>query len=215
MICPNTWKVVALMPKYDSITKQITKVNAVIDFKDFKEERVKVSFEPLKKYLDQLCNVYGFIFHNRDVLPSGSLKTYHIHCVFTLKKKKRISTIINDLANACSVDTLAVTVESMTSFEGSFQYLIHQNNPEKYQYAISDVVTNMESDEVDTVLTARSVGIGFAEIKAICISSPNLLEVIDRVGIGTYQHYRATIRDIWDLVSVLRRDVKPLETSNE
>ena len=194
------------MAKNESISKLITKVNAVIDFKDFDENKVRACFPNLKKYLDDFASVYGFIFHNLDVLPTGTLKTYHIHAVFTLKKRKRISTIINDLANACDVSTFAVTVESMTSFEGSFQYLLHKNNPEKFQYPVSDIVTNMEADEVEVMLDARSVGVGFAEIKAICIASTDMLDVIERLGIGVYQHYRATVRDIWDEIQILRRD---------
>lgn len=188
------------------ITKQIRKVNAVIDFKDYNSDNVKAVFDPLKAYLDVQADVYGFIFHDRDALEDGKMKTYHIHAVFNLKKKKRISTIINDLADACSVGCFAVTVKPMTSFEGSFQYLIHKHDPDKYQYSIDDVITNLAEDERDTILEAESTSLGFAEIKAICLASCDMLEVIERVGIGTYQHYRATINDIWNLVAVLKRD---------
>ena len=98
----------------ESVTRQICKVNAIIDFKDFKEDKVKSCFDPLEKYLQENASVYGFIFHNRDVLESGQLKTYHIHACFSLKKRKRISTIINDLSDACNVSGFAVTVKKMS-----------------------------------------------------------------------------------------------------
>lgn len=192
---------------YESITSQVKKANCIIDFDTFDPKLVRSKFAPLKEYCDTNCNEYGFIFHDRDIIEkTGKVKTYHIHAVLTLKKKKRISTIINSLADVCSVNPMAVTVKKMTSFEGSFQYLTHKNDPDKYQYGLDEVITNLDEDEVDIIMNARSAGIGYPELYGICLGADSLLEVIEKVGIGVYQHYRSTIIDIWNLINQARKD---------
>lgn len=184
---------------YEAITKQITKVNLIVSLGDYKMPHAEM-LDMLVKWLDLNSTLYGAILHDKDVDLEGHQKTDHIHAVFNIPKRKRISTLINEIANACWVSPLAVTVKSYSSFEGSFQYLTHLNNKDKYQYPISDVRTNLSKDELTLVYEASTSALDFERLHDICAKSDTLLDVIPQVGLGAYQHYRSAIIDIWRLL---------------
>ena len=192
------------MGAYTNVTSAVTKVNAIVMFDGWHPKDIKARYPKFKAYLDENAKLYGFVLHEMDVLEDGQMKKPHVHACFQLKKRKRLSTVINDLAKVFDVGNLAVTCKKMSTFEGSFQYLIHKNNPEKFHYSIKDVVTNLDDEEIDTVLNSRSVGLEYEELHAICVGSETMLDVMRVVGLGTYQHYRTAIRDMWDFVQTER-----------
>lgn len=73
--------------------------------------------------------------HDKDVNPTGEPKKshYHITIMFdaakTYDQAKEISTMLN-----------TVKPEKCNSVEGSVRYMIHLDNPEKYQYNRNDIV---------------------------------------------------------------------------
>lgn len=189
----------------ESLTKLMTKCNCVISLGEANGRDPKSILQNLvQDYVSQVSTQYGGIVHDRDFRDDGSHKTVHIHLVFTLSKRTRKSTIINRLASYAEVNNFAVSLDSYTSFEGSFQYLIHKNDPNKYQYPIEDVVTNLEEGEVDLVMDTKAASLDLNTLKARCLCSDDLVDIIEFVGLSTYQHYRATIMDIFNWAQHVR-----------
>lgn len=74
--------------------------------------------------------------HNRDLNPDGSHKKEHYHIIFIfdgVKSREQIQDI------CCLIGS--VGQEYINSIRGYCRYLCHLDNPEKYQYNISDVVS--------------------------------------------------------------------------
>lgn len=185
--------------KYEAITKQITKVNLIVSLGDFKDKE-KDKLAELVAYLNLNAVMYGAILHDKDVKENGESKIPHLHAVYTIPKRKRISTIINEVADSLGCKCLAVTVESFTSFEGSFQYLTHKNDKDKYQYPRSDVKSNLSGDELNLVYESDTSVLDFERLRSICEKASSLLDVISIIGLGAYQHYRASVIDVWRIV---------------
>lgn len=194
------------MANKDAPTKLLTKVAAVIHFQRETYEQVKAHLDIIvNDYLSIDSESYGCIIHDKDVDDDGKIKVIHIHFVFRLRKRCRKSTIINKLASLAEVNTLAVSVDGASSFEGCFQYLIHKNDPNKFQYSIDDVVTNLGEGEIDIIMDSKSVALDLPSLKAACLGSEDLVEIIEFVGLSTYQHYRATILDVFNWAQDYRR----------
>lgn len=183
----------------DAPTKLLTKVSAVISLQNEDLEKAKAHLDILEKdFLSLECETYGAIIHDRDIDDDGKLKTLHIHLCFRLKKRVRKSTLINKVSSLCEVSPFAVTLDGATSFEGCFQYLIHKNDPQKFQYSFDEVRTNLTEGEIDIIMDAKTSVLDLPLLKAACMNTDCLVDVIEAVGLSTYQHYRATILDVFN-----------------
>ena len=82
---------------------------------------------------------YAIITHDKDVLPSGELKPAHFHCVLTFSNATTIKSI------ADSIGVKMQYVEKIRSTTKSARlYLIHRNDPDKYQYPPEDVKASFD-----------------------------------------------------------------------
>ena len=72
---------------------------------------------------------WAIITHDKDVLPNGELKPSHFHCVLTFSNAKTIKTIAD-----CIGVEMQYVEKIRTTTKSARLYLIHRNNPEKYQY---------------------------------------------------------------------------------
>lgn len=74
--------------------------------------------------------------HDRDVNPDGELKKDHYHLVLNYKGNKSFEQI-DELARSLK----APIPQRINSLTGAVRYLTHMDNPEKYQYNTSDILT--------------------------------------------------------------------------
>jgi len=100
------------------------------DYMDTKEIDVIIS------RIKRLTNIksWAIITHDRDVLPNGQLKPPHFHCVLTFSN----ATTIKSIADCIGVEMQYVE-KIRTTPKSARLYLIHRNDPEKYQYPPEDV----------------------------------------------------------------------------
>ena len=77
---------------------------------------------------------WAIITHDKDVLPNGELKPAHFHCVLTFTNAKTIKSI----ADGIGVEMQYVE-KIRTTTKSARLYLVHRNDPEKYQYPPEDV----------------------------------------------------------------------------
>ena len=73
-------------------------------------------------------------YHDKDTNPDGEIKKPHYHVLMKFDTKKSVSQIV-DIVTDLVADTGGVpSPESVGSVRGYARYLLHMDNPEKYQY---------------------------------------------------------------------------------
>ena len=82
---------------------------------------------------------YSIITHDKDILPSGQPKPPHFHCVLTFSNAKTIKSIAD-----CIGVEMQYVEKIHTTTKSARLYLIHRNNPEKYQYPPEDVKASFD-----------------------------------------------------------------------
>jgi len=157
-------------------------------------------YERLTAYCRENCEVYAFNMHERDIDDDGEIKFLHIHMAMIMKSKdKRLSVIMNALAKVCEIDSQSIQIDEMTSLVGSTQYLIHKRNPEKTQYLMSEIQTNMSDDELNTIMESDEDTMSVTYLISVCKECRcNRIEIMKKIGLNFYHHYRLVIKDICD-----------------
>ena len=82
---------------------------------------------------------WAIITHDKDILPNGELKPPHFHCVLTFSNAKTIKSIAD-----CIGVEMQYVEKIRTTTKSARLYLIHRNNPEKYQYSPEDVKASFD-----------------------------------------------------------------------
>nr|CRY95298.1 hypothetical protein [uncultured prokaryote] len=81
--------------------------------------------------------VYFYILHDKDKDASGNYIKPHLHFVIKGRHNLKVWADILQIPEHM--------IEITRSVSGSVRYLIHKDNPEKYQYSADDVFTNNSS----------------------------------------------------------------------
>lgn len=143
---------------------------------------------------------YGIV-HDNDVDVHGEKIRVHAHIVLSGLKRWRVKQLLNDMAEALATPLSNIQITEVVNFTASVQYLIHKNDTSKYQYDYRKIVTN-DNDNLVAILNEN--------IKTLAVTTEGLmrmifdeglsrLELIHAIGCGSYQHYRATINDMYDI----------------
>ena len=85
-----------------------------------------------KRLLNALPFGYAMSLHDKDVDANGELKKAHMHIYFQGKPSKRQKDYIH---KALGIEY----GEDVKSPKGMYDYLTHENNPEKYHYAKDNI----------------------------------------------------------------------------
>lgn len=101
--------------------------------------------------------------HDKDINPgTDEPKKPHYHvmiCFGSVKTHKQAQAIFDKLS------VKGVQCKAVSSVSGQARYLIHMDNPEKYQYKAEDVVSLNGADWSSMVMTSTDV---FKTMKEIC-----------------------------------------------
>lgn len=95
----------------------------------------------VEQRIKELSNLksYCIIVHDKDILPNGELKPPHFHAVVTFSN----STTIEAVAKKLCVEPQFVN-KIKTTTKSAQLYLVHRNNPEKFQYEPNEVHANFD-----------------------------------------------------------------------
>ena len=95
----------------------------------------------IESRIKSLTNIkkYAIIIHDKDLLESGAPKKKHFHCVLTFSN----ATTSEVVAKTLQVEEQYVN-KIRTTTKSAMLYLVHRNNPEKFQYSASEVVANFD-----------------------------------------------------------------------
>lgn len=97
--------------------------------------------------IKKLSYRFAMILHDEDFYTSndeveeclvGTQKKVHFHVVFFWDNSYQLGYIAQKIGLPSNY------LQKVASRNGAIQYLTHKNNPEKHQYNISDIVTNIE-----------------------------------------------------------------------
>lgn len=163
-------------------------------------EQSDIEFHLREFFLEQGV-MYAFIVHIMDKSekdPTDFVEP-HIHFVAEMSKRARLSSWLSRIAIRCWVNPLAVSIEKPTSIDKCIKYLIHKENPEKYQYAVDSIRTNLSTEELETYLNSDGVTIDVDYLLHVVEDSNTLADVARTIGLYYYQRYRPTINDFWRL----------------
>lgn len=95
----------------------------------------------IEQRIKKLTNIkrYAIIIHDKDLLENGQPKKKHFHCILTFSN----STNSKLVSEALKVEEQYVN-KIRTTTKSAMLYLVHKNNPEKYQYNAEDVSANFD-----------------------------------------------------------------------
>lgn len=120
------------------------------------------TYEPLDRFVDILrsletCDAWSYILHDKDVNPDGTLKEPHIHSLLHFPPDGRIR--ITTLVKLFKQNT---RVEIPLDVQSCLEYLLHTNQPDKYQYDVDERI----SHNTAVLLGARSSSSALKEHEA-------------------------------------------------
>lgn len=141
--------------------------------------------------------LFAYILHDRDVKEDGTIKTPHFHIVAEFPSSKRLSTFLNLLSGELCCNPLSISVEKCRSFEGSFQYLVHKNDSDKFQYSPADISCNFNEDTFQMFMCAEAEELTIDRLIYLCRTYKKPILVAQQIGLGRYQIYRKVIDDIF------------------
>lgn len=101
---------------------------------------------------------YAYIIHDKDIKENQhlfnndkslisyqdfiQLKTKHIHYIIELPKRRRLNAVLKDVSNYLNVPLNCVSLRVCNSLSASLNYMLHYNQPLKFQYNFEDIKTN-------------------------------------------------------------------------
>lgn len=163
--------------------------------------RCDYHFDDFKSWLNNSGFRYYYIVHDKDLNEMGELIRPHIHLVLTGLKRWRVKQLLNDLADALITNIENIQIEEIKNLTASVQYLVHKNDVAKYQYDWKLIKTNDTDNLVpllnETILTCSVTTDRL--IQLILVEGIERLELIKAIGIGSYQHYKSVIKDLYEI----------------
>lgn len=152
---------------------------------------------------------YALALHDLDVDPAtGQIKTPHIHVCAVMCDKKRLITWLNRFADRLNLNPLAISIEKLKDFAGAVRYLVHKDDPDKYQYDTSRIITTLKPDDLEGLLLvdpSRADKCSFESLVEICKQCSHKVDVAGVIGSSHYTHYYRLITDIWDMLHPIGR----------
>lgn len=181
------------------LTKQTKQVRVVINFPiDEKGHRYIFNYDVLSMALSSQGWQYAFIVHDKDYNKHGELKTPHIHLIIKCNKRHELKYYIYYLADILGLGENLISIQCSDDFAFDLQYLTHKNDSKKTQYKIDEIETNLDSLDFEKYYYADITGdeLDTSKLVSIIRGSRNLLEVMEKIGIGRYEKFYRTINTI-------------------
>lgn len=153
----------------------------------------------LDNWLKFNTHEYAYIKHENDIHPvTSEVEGVHYHLVFNTISRHQVAWVINQMRDLFGFnDANGIEVDIYKSFEGSVQYLTHQNEPLKTPHKKEEIVHNLGDDLLSQVLCSEVNNLTFDTLYGIILRSSSLTEVVKAVGLSQYNHLRNTIKDLW------------------
>lgn len=176
------------------LNKKTKYINIVVRKTDF---NISDRDNLVLKWCKDNCELYAYIYHKDDLNIQGVKEHEHLHLVATLHESCRLSTTLHNFCEYLNLTTLGVEIDKAHSIEGSIQYLIHKNDPQKTQHDRKEIIHNY-GPELDTLLDVACDTLTPQRLRALVRNCDSNYELIEALGLDKYLKYRKLISDIRD-----------------
>lgn len=157
-------------------------------------------YNAFKQFCKTYCKEFYSIVHDKYIPETEGEETWHFHFVIKTVDRKRVKTVINDLAKALEINENLVTVSNVKNWCKACRYLLHLDNPEKYRYRL-EAVTTSDLDKYEAYINYVDNGaLTVAKLINYCEGSDSLIEVFLKMGLTNARNYRGLTVDIWQEV---------------
>lgn len=174
--------------KPSKLEQQSTSFDIVISNND-----LKINNDILNLFLSKYGCLYAFINHISD----NDFNHYHVVLIF--EKRKRFKQILNGLADGLNVDVNSISICDVMDLTKCIQYLIHKNNPDKFQYNRNSIISNLPIDYLNELLDSDFIPTLIKDLHLIeYVKTMNNLQLMVLLGVEYYTRHRLTIKDIRD-----------------
>lgn len=95
------------------------------------------------------CYSYAYILHMNDVDDDDNLKKAHIHCIVKFNTQKLLSSFAQEVGLEENY------IQKVQSLQSSVRYLVHKDNPEKFQYDPELICSNWNYIELDKYINGQ------------------------------------------------------------
>ena len=180
------------------------------------EKQNEITMEQVREKANKGLFSYWFaIKHDKDIKNENELDREHIHLQVRTAKQKRKSTVLNDLVKLFNIEKNRVSVKYTENEILAIQYLRHQNDETKFQYAPFEVITNREDLYNDISKRELADSINLTSDRLIDIIKQergNKLKILGRIGLINYRINKQVIDMILEELEIQRKKESALLT---
>lgn len=141
---------------------------------------------------------YFAIIHDKDKNEIGQDKTKHMHLILLSKEKSSGLDILAMLCKVLNCVNVQISIDKVYNVRQDIRYLIHEDQPQKYQYSKDEIITNnkaylwtcLEDDEEYQNFTIKDCE------KAVMVEHLDLIDLMKRYGLESYKKNRIVMIDI-------------------
>lgn len=122
--------------------------------------------------------------HEFDVNATGEIKKAHWHILLlfdSLKSADQVKELIKPINGTIPIRCLSV--------KGSVRYFAHLDNPEKYQYSVSDIIGHGGIDVTELLKPSSSTRYQCIKEMIQYVKSNDIVEFIDLIDFAMENHY--------------------------
>lgn len=177
--------------------------NLIINIPNDFEDKFNIDFDiycfDLLKELD--ISFIATILHDLDKRDDGYLKTKHLHVVLILKKRISKVKLLDIVSNKLYFDKNCISLDICNNFNSSVRYLVHKDNPDKFQYFEGNILSN-NIERVNSILNNPNIDyLDFTTLYQLCLNCPDITDIMSIIGLQNYKKYRSCIMDIRENIS--------------
>jgi len=141
---------------------------------------------------------YAFIKHDNDIDIDGVVERNHYHLIIKFRNPYSKTTVINDIASKLLINKNIISCRKCLNFVLSVQYLVHQNDKDKYQYDLIDCWTNDSNEFMNCIINnVSSYDLDIDYLITLVNTSDRLETVYRELGLKNSRTYRSIITDLW------------------
>ena len=141
---------------------------------------------------------YSYIYHTKKEIDDLDEEN-HIHCIMYFKSQVRSFNTIKKIFNGSHVE-----MSNKQRYYRCIQYLVHKNDKNKTQYSFNDIVSNVNSIELNDILNSSGYCYELFESNKLeeyienCIDSgkADIYYFFTRFGIDAIKPYYFIIKDL-------------------
>lgn len=122
--------------------------------------------------------------HDKDTNPDGEIKKSHIHLILIFNSKKSFNQVLE-----ISKKLNSPVPQKVADISGMVRYLVHMDNPEKYQYSPKDIREHGGADVMGYLTSSRSDKTRVIAEMCDCISREGFTEFSDFEAYVRQNHY--------------------------